>query len=723
MILEKEKRDILIGGAKTETTFDIDADSMHIIFSILRDKMYKDPRASICREVISNCRDSHREAGCPDKPVECHISDKRNSIFFEDGLNIIFRDFGVGLSPDRVKNIYSKYGASTKRGSNNQTGGFGLGAKTPFAYTEAFTVHTIFDGVEYTYYLYIDETQKGKIVCMEQKDTDKGNMTEIIIPLDEGDRDKFEAEVIQSTTFWDVRPNLIGFKKSYPEMKLYESKYFKDVEGDRFKVINNFGYSNGPVCAIVDGIYYPVDLRAIESNYSDLPYNNNWQIALEFETGEVGMAANRETLNYDSKGKLAETINARMKDVMEAIGTQLKDFVLTQPALWQAHKIYNSLSKQELFKLSVGAVEMKYKTPSGNEVDLNDFHPKISMIKMFTSTLEWSGEQRYQKKKEIEGIQNLYEYSDALFLMKHDHPKNKGDKLYLPYTKTIVRDFSTKYIAVIEPVTSKWDKLDDAKKAELWANFRKEQELLKELGLTDIMTDYFDVEPDKTTNAGYTRNKDQVKLNTFVKGNFEKGEVYDISEEYLAFGEEEITDIVYLEVEDERAIKLECHMTEELKRISRYFPDVRIVTVSKWKMKHMAPYQSLKDYVADNRDYIENLNQRHQLNEVLSSIKHWKELTFTKEIEDTFDELKEWNKVAYYPVQNFIGALIYITGYKPDNYKSEVKKYEDARKEVINTYPLLDKIEWSSKKAYVALVNENVELKKQLEEINQTVTV
>ena len=169
MKLKSDEREVLTGGALKEHAFGINDGDMHVVFDILRSKLYKDPIGSICREIASNGRDSHREAGTPDLPIEVEMRDSKDSIFYDDGLNIIFRDFGVGLSPERVEGVYSKYGSSTKRDSNTQTGGFGLGAKTPFAYKDGFSVRTIYNGTEYGYSVIIDESKRGSIVLLLER--------------------------------------------------------------------------------------------------------------------------------------------------------------------------------------------------------------------------------------------------------------------------------------------------------------------------------------------------------------------------------------------------------------------------------------------------------------------------------------------------------------------------------------------------------------------------
>jgi len=122
-----------------------------LFFELVVSKIYSNPIGSVCREIASNSRDSHREAGVSDVPIEIIIPDDIISVFNPNEAKIIFRDRGVGLSPERVRKIFASLGTSTKRTDNTQTGGYGYGSKTPFSYTNRFQVKTVYNKKEYIY--------------------------------------------------------------------------------------------------------------------------------------------------------------------------------------------------------------------------------------------------------------------------------------------------------------------------------------------------------------------------------------------------------------------------------------------------------------------------------------------------------------------------------------------------------------------------------------------
>ena len=105
-------------------------------FQILSQSLYKDPMLAMVREVICNAWDSHIQSGNQDKPIKITLDDN----------NFIVEDFGLGIPHDMIQPIYGVYGASTKKNDGRQTGGFGLGSKSPFAYNDHFEVTSTHDG-------------------------------------------------------------------------------------------------------------------------------------------------------------------------------------------------------------------------------------------------------------------------------------------------------------------------------------------------------------------------------------------------------------------------------------------------------------------------------------------------------------------------------------------------------------------------------------------------
>jgi DNA topoisomerase VI subunit B len=157
---------------------EIDFKDLHKMFSMFQNP-YKNNIGSIVREITSNCFDSHAEAGVNDAVIVKIDKD-------DSGWYISFIDVGVGLSPDRIKNIYVKYLSSTKEDSNDFIGAFGIGSKSPLSYQNMFFINTRYEGVEYQYMMRVGEI-KPKIEKLDEFDTTERNGTEIKMYIKKGE--------------------------------------------------------------------------------------------------------------------------------------------------------------------------------------------------------------------------------------------------------------------------------------------------------------------------------------------------------------------------------------------------------------------------------------------------------------------------------------------------------------------------------------------------------
>ena len=335
---------IVVGGGK-EMSFSIDTDSS-VIFDILRDKMYSNKIGSVVREVASNSRDANREAGNSNKSIQIIISDSYSELLPEQTC-IIFKDKGIGISEDRMENVFIKYASSTKRYTNAQTGGFGLGAKTPFAYTDSFYIHTVAlyrepiveiqemeidDEVKevevvvghkeavkksYLYNGLTDDSGKGKMILLEEEEVEMSTETgtSVIIPIKDGDIDKFKNEVRFYTSLWGGVEYIGSLSGIQSDEVTFDCETYMITNSSNWNSI----YKTG-IYALVDGIPYPLStsiegLGDLHQLYINL---ENETVFLKFNTGEVTVSATRENIEYSEK-----TIEA-VKRILKRSVTQMK---------------------------------------------------------------------------------------------------------------------------------------------------------------------------------------------------------------------------------------------------------------------------------------------------------------------------------------------------------------------------------------------------------------
>jgi len=271
-----------------------------IVFEILCTKLYENPLQVLIQEYMCNARDSHRENGNTLDPIEVVLPTK---LF----PTIKFRDSGVGLSPDRVKDVFVFLGESTKNTNDFETGGFGVGAKTGWAYTDSFTVRTIYNGIEYVYLAYMAETRIGKLESISQTSTDKSNGTTIEVDIKPEDFDRAELYVYRTGHFWEVRPVVKNNRlyKFNDTTINYHDKHTNELLGSCIKNVGNIPYltiDSNKINLVLDGIIY----NSV-TDYIILPekcniistYNNG--IYIHFNISELKPSINRKNVMITKK--------------------------------------------------------------------------------------------------------------------------------------------------------------------------------------------------------------------------------------------------------------------------------------------------------------------------------------------------------------------------------------------------------------------------------------
>jgi hypothetical protein len=360
--LKSESAKTLNVDTKKEFTVDT---SNQMIVSILRDKLYSNKVAAVCREVASNSRDANREAGRGDVPVVINISQGQSLL--DDCMTVSFKDSGIGISPSRIDNVFLKYGSSTKRDSNVQTGGFGIGAKTPFAYTNEFLISTISeeDGKRlHNVYQAVISNEGGQevsqLLLVSSNETTESTGTEIVIPVEEKDVNEFVSECLKATILWDVQPELIvnGVNKMVKLDTLINTEDFKVIYGGYKNSL--FDVHHDELFIQVDGIPYKISYSQIErvdstsenilcdSRFFSMSTRYYYEATtrntvLVFETGELTMSASRENIEYTQENidKILSKVDVAEKHVKDLL---LSDFdncgtTLKQVALYNSYRL------------------------------------------------------------------------------------------------------------------------------------------------------------------------------------------------------------------------------------------------------------------------------------------------------------------------------------------------------------------------------------------------
>jgi hypothetical protein len=328
MLLNESRPNVETSGELEEQFFSVADQGM--IFDILRSKMYSNPILAICREVSCNARDAHREVGKTDVPIHIHIPTALEPYYK-------IKDFGPGISPDRMSNVFIKYTASTKRNDNVQTGGFGLGAKTPFSYADTFAITTNVDGIQYGYACFIDETKVGKLMLTSQAPTQEPNGTEIKIPVKPQDSNDFASWTEQACRHWTVKPITKGQEIRWTVLEPI-------LEGKNWSITRCHDW-NRVAMMVIDGIEYPLPIDTLRK-FADakLIDSSKGNFIMYFGVGELTLSASRENIFLDDKTK--GIIKRRLEDIFQEIKQRAVDKIATFPNLWDANVYYRQELKQ-----------------------------------------------------------------------------------------------------------------------------------------------------------------------------------------------------------------------------------------------------------------------------------------------------------------------------------------------------------------------------------------
>ena len=187
-------------------------------FNILSSGLYANKIRAIIRELSCNAVDSHVAAGKTDVPFEIHLPNSLDPFFS-------IRDFGTGLTHDQVTNIYTTYFESTKTDSNAFIGALGLGSKSPFSYTDNFTVTAIKDGKRGIYSAFTNGEGVPSIALMMTEETDEPSGVEIKFSVnDRYDFYKFRDEAVKVFRHFKLKPTIKGCAEFRFELPDYETR-------------------------------------------------------------------------------------------------------------------------------------------------------------------------------------------------------------------------------------------------------------------------------------------------------------------------------------------------------------------------------------------------------------------------------------------------------------------------------------------------------------------
>ena len=334
----------LVALETIEVTLDVKA-TPHLI-NMYTD-LYKDRRWAVVREYLANALDATiaaQKKGQPTRPVEVHTPSPLGEPVFK------VKDYGVGLDRQDIIEVISKYGASTKRETDDETGCLGLGCKSALTYSPQFTYTGVKNGVKTIIVTQRDAKNGVVMKKVFEGPTDEPNGVEVQVPVKPGDGDYFEQKSKEMLSYWPEGVALLNGKepeKINRDFPLTDDIFLTKALDERAKYRQYRNHDDGEQMTIVMGnVPYPIHTTL----FQQIMHSKKWQFPWDHNViayvpmGSVEFEPSREGLRDTklTKETLVGVINEYEKHVSKQMQAQI-DACKTR---WEAMKLVFALSKQ-----------------------------------------------------------------------------------------------------------------------------------------------------------------------------------------------------------------------------------------------------------------------------------------------------------------------------------------------------------------------------------------
>lgn len=325
--------------------------------------LYSDKIKAVIRELSTNAYEAHQLLRIEDKPFSVKLPSTYDSI-------LKIRDFGPGISDEDIGEIYITLYESTKEHSNEFGGAFGLGSKSPYAYTSNFSVTSIHKGLKTIYALSRDANGIPCISTLMSSKTTEPSGIEIEIPVNKYDISRF-VEAAQNVYKWfKTKPTITG-NNLYVEKPIGKTV----LSGTNWCLTD----SNEQSVAVMGNIAYP--LTGYTGNNSDICYKKG--LVLYFDIGQLEPTPSRESLSFNTE--TLEAISKRFKTIIDEYSVIVQKEIDKEVTTWDAMIKCSELSRGAIFSFN-----RVYKgNPIDNKVSLHS-DPKLwnspSLVPSFQET-------------------------------------------------------------------------------------------------------------------------------------------------------------------------------------------------------------------------------------------------------------------------------------------------------------------------------------------------
>lgn len=331
MIQEKPNFTIATDESLSQAKFSLKGENLAHVFDILRNNLYSDKILAVIREYSTNAFDANVENNKEFTPIEVTLPSIIDPVFQ-------VRDFGKGLSEEDIFEIYSSYGASTKRNSNKLVGTLGMGSKSAFGYADSFNVTSWHDGIKKVYLAYIDESKIGTICKVHEEKSNEPTGIAVTVSVNKDDIGKFTDTAKQFYAWFNPLP---VFKNSALRSTIEDriNKMIIYHKSDNCTLFSEHYSYESKVYVKMGNICYPlpincgVDLDWLKSSYHQLVINVN--------IGDVSFTTSRESLEITKK--TVELLNDKIAIIKNEVYQKYQQLIDACKTPFDAIRYYNTL--------------------------------------------------------------------------------------------------------------------------------------------------------------------------------------------------------------------------------------------------------------------------------------------------------------------------------------------------------------------------------------------
>ncbi|MCP1674555.1 hypothetical protein J2T57_001657 [Natronocella acetinitrilica] len=315
--------------------------------TVLSHLIYSDHRIieAVIREITCNAADAHVAAGRGDQPVTVELPTALSPAF-------VVRDQGVGLDHASALALFSGYFASLSEQSTAATGHFGLGAKSPYAYQDQFTIRTVKDAEACTFHAYKDAENRPCLETLSREAVDEPDGVCVSIPVDHDDIERFRRVAAAVFLSFRVRPMV-----SDPEVAEQIAQW--DAAHASASQLAGAGWRIAPLARKIGGetltppaseqgnrvvlgdVSYPLDLEALAAvagvSFTRLRLDparvRDLTLVLDIGREAIALHPSRESIQYTEA--TCRLLVSRLRAMLDEIRAGVRDRLGPGASAWQ----------------------------------------------------------------------------------------------------------------------------------------------------------------------------------------------------------------------------------------------------------------------------------------------------------------------------------------------------------------------------------------------------